>query len=228
MDSRPAAQADHLRCRGGAQKRLPPQAPRPQVHSHVELPKLSEFRGIQTNINAFEEKQAKAAAESVQIKEIGREQGMNTVDMSQVADILSRQERGMDAVRQSMADLNTAHAQQEEGKRMETQSLLERLAVGQAGAENRARIAGEVSQQCIDMLMADRDRLMATAAGAGGSVTNVDNRQVDSSTHYHQTMVDANTRNQMVSLVQNNQAQFWAYMQQNNLCQEQMMTLLHR
>ena len=75
-------------------------------------PEISEFRGIQTNINDFEEKQAKAAAEDAQMKQIGRDQGMNTVDMSQVADILSRQERGMDAVRQSMADLNAAHAQQ--------------------------------------------------------------------------------------------------------------------
>ena len=70
------------------------------------------------------------------------------------------------------------------------------------------------------MLMADRDRLMATAAAAEGSVTTVDNRQVDSSTHYHQTMVDANTQNQLVSLVQNNHAQFGAYMQQNNINQE--------
>ena len=193
-------------------------------------PEISVFRGIQTNINAFEEKQAKAGAEDAQMKQIGRDQGMNTIDMSQVADVLSRQERGMDAVRQSMADLNAAHAQQEEGRRLETQSLLERLAVGQAGAENRARIAEEVSRRRIDMLTEDRDKVMATAAaaagagagGGGGGVVNnnVDNRQVDSSTHYHQTVVDQNTHNQMVSLIQKNIPQFGAYMQQNNMNQE--------
>ena len=46
-------------------------------------------QGVQTNINAFEDRQATAVAEQAQINQIGREQGLNTVDISQVADILS-------------------------------------------------------------------------------------------------------------------------------------------
>ena len=95
MGSRNAAQANHLRCEGGAQEGLPPEATRPQVHSHVGLAGALRGQGVQTNINAFEERQATAMAEHAQIQQIGRDQGLNTVDISQVADILSRQERGM-------------------------------------------------------------------------------------------------------------------------------------
>ena len=192
-------------------------------------PEISEFRGVQTNINAFEEKQARVEAEQAQIKQIGREQGLNTVDITQVADILSRQERSMTAMQQSMADLGAVHMQQEAGRRQEMQSMFERLAVGQAGAENRARVVEEANQRNVDMLMADRDRVHTTAASAGSVVNNnVDNTQIDSSTHVHQTFVDQNVHNQMLSLVQHNSHQFGAYMQQNNMNQEQMMTLLHR
>ena len=192
-------------------------------------PEISEFRGVQTNINAFEEKQARVEAEQAQIKQIGREQGLNTTDITQVADILSRQERSMTAMQQSMADLGAVHMQQEAGRRQEMQSMFERLAVGQAGAENRARVVEEANQRNVDMLMADRDRVHTTAASAGSVVNNnVDNRQMDSSTHVHQTFVDQNVHNQMLSLVQHNSHQFGAYMQQNNMNQEQMMTLLHR
>ena len=68
--------------------------------------------------------------------------------------------------------------------------MFERLAVGHAGAENRARIAEQASRNMTDMLMEDRNRVQATTAAAGGIVSNVDNRQMDSSTHYHQTFVD--------------------------------------
>ena len=191
-------------------------------------PEISEFRGVQTNINAFEDRQATAVAEHAQIMQIGREQGLNTVDISQVADILSRQERGMSALNQSVADLNTVHARQEEGRRQEMQSMFERLAVGQAGAENRANVAQQASQNMVDMLMADRGRVMSTVTNAGGVVNNVDSRQVDSSTHYHQTFVDQTTHNRMLQLIQDNQQQFGTYMQQQNLNQDQMMGLLHR
>ena len=68
--------------------------------------------------------------------------------------------------------------------------MFERLAVGQAGAENRANVAQQASQNMVDMLMLDRGRVMTTVTNAGGVVNNVDNRQVDSSTTYHQTFVD--------------------------------------
>ena len=192
-------------------------------------PEISEFRGVQTNITTFEEKQARVEAEQAQIKQIGREQGLNTVDITQVADILSRQERSMTAMQQSMADLGAVHMQQEAGRRQEMQSMFERLAVGQAGAENRARVVEEANQRNVDMLMTDRDRVHATGASAGSVVNNnVDNRQMDSSTHVHQTFVDQNVHNQMLSLVQHNSHQFGAYMQQNNMNQDQMMGLLHR
>ena len=42
----------------------------------------------------------------------------------------------MTAMRQSMSDLGAVHMQQEAGRRQEMQSMFERLAVGQAGAEN--------------------------------------------------------------------------------------------
>ena len=53
-----------------------------------------------------------AAAEQAQMRQIGRDQGLNTVDMMQVADILSRQELASTAMTQNMADLNAVHMQQ--------------------------------------------------------------------------------------------------------------------
>ena len=70
--------------------------------------------------------------------------------------------------------------------------------------------------------------MMSTVTNAGGVVNNVDSRQVDSSTHYHQTFVDQTTHNRMLQLIQDNQQQFGTYMQQNNMNQGQMMELLHR
>ena len=80
----------------------------------------------------------------------------------------------------------------------------------------------------IEMLMEDCGRVQATTTARRGVVNNVDNRQVDSSTTYHQTFVDQGIHNRMLQLVQDNSQQFGVYMQQKNLNQEQMMGLLHR
>ena len=100
-------------------------------------PELSQFRGVQTNLNDFEEKQAKAGAERTLIQQIGREQGHNTVDITAVADAIGRQERQMGAMQQhyeNLARINRAEAQ---GRHNETISELERLNVTQRLRETR-------------------------------------------------------------------------------------------
>ena len=164
-------------------------------------PELSQFRGVQTNLNDFEEKQAKAVAEGALIRQIGREQGHNTVDITAVAKAPGRQERQMGAMQQQEANMAALTRAEAQGRHNETISELEHN-VAQREAANRARIAEEVAHRHRDTMMEDRDRLAGVIGQARGVVNNIDNRHTDSSTHITQNMTDVNLHNQVMGLVQ--------------------------
>ena len=191
-------------------------------------PELSQFRGVQTNLNDFEEKQAKAGAERTLIQQIGREQGHNTVDITAVAETIKRQEQQMGAMQQHYANLAAINRAEAQGRHNETISELERLNVAQRDAANRARVAEEMTNRHRDTMMEDRDRMAAVQGQVGGVVNNIDNRHIDSSTHITQNMTDASVHNQVMHLIRTHHADFGAFAHQQNMTNEQMMRLVHQ
>ena len=101
-------------------------------------PELSQFRGVQTNLNDFEEKQAKTGAKRTLIQQIGREQGHNTVDITAVADAIGRQAPCSNTMRTWLASTGQRH-RGDTTRRYRSSSASTWLREGQTGPESPRR-----------------------------------------------------------------------------------------
>ena len=131
-------------------------------------PELSQFRGIQQELDAAEENREQHAREKLEIKQAVREGGSGSVpEMDMVHEMLSHQRRQQGAMEAHMAGLNEIHRQQMEGMRAEQRAELQRFATAQMEAANRASIAEQALAGMRDVTLEHRNMIGKLAEQQG-------------------------------------------------------------
>ena len=188
-------------------------------------PEIQSFRGIEENMRELEENRQRYALQQEEMKKIGREQGVNTSDLSHVNEALLHQQKQMGVLQQVQATAAENERQAQTARDKELQAHMETLARESRTASENARMAAEVSQRHNDTLLADRDRLASIAQNAGVSHTNIDNSVTNHNT-VNNNLLDQSIHNQVVMMMQSHSQQMGQYMQQQRLSQEQKMNVL--
>ena len=129
---------------------------------------------------------------------------------------------------QHVRDMAQQTRREAAGMAAELRAELQRLANGQAEAQNRQRIAESVLTGLRDTALEQRDHIAELAARAGHVTNNIDARQFETHNHHHNTTnVDTNVHNEVMNLMTTHAQQFGLYTQQHHYNEEQMRRNLY-
>jgi hypothetical protein len=188
-------------------------------------PELSQFRGVQEDMDKEEERRHVVEAEKADIRKVAREQDVPTPDMNHVHEALNRQRQQASAFASHQEDMNRVHAAQMAGMQQETKAELERLAQAQAEAAKKAKIAAEAVSGLRDHQMEHRDMLGKLAESQGVVHQTIDQSSTTNTTNNN--FSEQNVHNEVRAMVLARDHQFGQYMQQQQLTNEQMMNILY-
>ena len=153
---------------------------------------LARFRGSNEDWEDWEDRKRDVQQRQAEVVQTARNGDSNMVDLGYVAEALDAHSRRMDMMDGHHRQMAENDRQQREGMHYENRLAMEQMARNQREAEERARMAAEVTRIHVDRGAADRDRMNAAIAAAGlqqPNVTNVYN------THHHAHSTDASVHN---------------------------------
>jgi len=188
-------------------------------------PEISQFRGIQDEIDATEANREQHEREQAEIRQVARETGVHTPDMDMVHELLTHQRQQGAAMQEHMQGLAELNRQHMEGLRAEQRAELERLANAQNLAANRAAMAEQALMGLRDVALEHRNMIGQLAAQTGHVQQNIDNSAITNIVHNHHH--DENVHRHVMNLMQSHAAQFGEYARQQQLSTEQMQRLLY-
>jgi len=143
-------------------------------------------------------------------------------DLNIAHEMLNQQRQSAVALGQHMNDLANVNRQQLAGMHAEQQAAIVRLTAAGQEAANRARMAEGALVDLRDMTLAHRGLISDLAARGGHVTNNTDARQTSNLVNQH--MVDMTTHNQVMNLMHTHAQMFGAYMQQQQISQQEICT----
>ncbi len=190
-------------------------------------PEISQFRGVQEEMDEEEERRYNAQVEKLEINRAGRENETATPEMDFLASELQRGRQSQDALREAMAGQNAAHQQQLRGMQEETQAQMSRLAAAQAEAAKRQGIAATALDGLRDAQLEHRTALGAIAEQMGKpQPVQIDNSVTNYSTTNNTAIDERSIHNIAMQAVNVGAAQVGAAMAQQQRSTEQGMAAL--
>jgi hypothetical protein len=188
-------------------------------------PEISQFRGVQDEIEAAEDHRDQYEKEKAEIRQVARETGVHTPDIDMAHEMLTHQRQQATAMQQHMEGLADLNKQHMEGLRAEQRAELERLANAQNLAANRAAMAEQALVGLRDVALEHRNMIGQLAAQTGHIQQNIDNSHT--STTIVNQHLDDNVHRQVMNLMSSHAAQFGEYARQQQLNTEQMHRLIY-
>jgi hypothetical protein len=205
-----------------AKKDFPLKLPDRKFLTVYNSAEVSQFRGIQEEMDDTAKQRNKTEADKVAINRAAADANISTPDMTFVNEAVNRQRQMASSYENHMNDLARLHAQQMATQSHENRTELERLANRQADADRKARMAEMALSGLRDVQEEDRARLARMAASQGVVHNHIDARTVNNNTH----LDNQSQHNQVLQLVNNHGHAFAEFMNQQNLNQSQLMNML--
>ncbi len=206
-----------------ARKDFPLKLPERKWLTIFNSSEISQFRGIQSDMDATAMNRNKVDSEKNAINRAAHDANVSTPDMTFVHEVVNQQRNMAASFDAHLSDLDRLHAQRMASQGHETRAELERLANLQAESEKKARMAETALNAFRDIQDEDRLRLARIAERQG-----VVNNHIDQSVVNNTTVVDnTNQHNQVLQLVHAHGHNFGEFMRQQNMNQEEMMRLIH-
>ena len=116
-----------------------------------DTPEISQFRGVQELMDKQDATRGVVEREKSEIRQVAREQDVQTPDMSSAHEALHAQRRRVDAMASHAEDLRAVHEKRLKGQQAETRAELVRLGLAQEKAAKTTNIAEDAMSGIRDV-----------------------------------------------------------------------------